>query len=450
MAVTLSSTSRIWPQDTAGRGFAMPVELVRELEALVLEGIKALPRRGLEISGLLLGSVDDDLFSVARLQPIASTYPEGPVFRVRESELRLAIAQVPAEFAIVGMYRSRTDDCAEMDYQDELLLRLLDTEHPPAILVVAQSRNTAARVRLAAWTDEGLVWSGESLWLSEWANGSAVASPHAAPREERPAPVPSRSPVPMPVPEHDGGRRRYVWAVCLAAAFGIAVASGVMMRQKASRPEASRDRREQTVVVRPLPATVVSPQPVPQQPPAVKDEPVHETPRVLPERPPAVEKATPVSRKFRYPAARPAGVRTVEAPRLLGDTPELKGLPASTGAPVFAALTAPGPNAGLTPVPQAVQFSPPSVARQSAPVVLPPDLRRMLRGEVVLSLRVVVDASGRVTKVVPVTVKGRTEAALVNLYAASIQSWTFNAAQRNGRPVAGETILTFRVSPDAL
>jgi outer membrane biosynthesis protein TonB len=94
-----------------------------------------------------------------------------------------------------------------------------------------------------------------------------------------------------------------------------------------------------------------------------------------------------------------------------------------------------------------VQFVPPVLARQGAPVILPPDLRRMLQNEVVISLRVAVDESGRVTGVVPVNRLGRTEQSLARSYELAIRSWEFDPAKRNGAPAPGEVVMNFRVSP---
>jgi hypothetical protein len=101
---------------------------------------------------------------------------------------------------------------------------------------------------------------------------------------------------------------------------------------------------------------------------------------------------------------------------------------------------------GLSPA--AVQFVPPVLSRQSSPVVVPPDLRRLIQHEVVLSLRVSVDAAGRVKSVTPVNRLNRTEQALARSYMSAIQTWQFDPATRNGVPAQGETILTFRVMPE--
>ena len=94
-----------------------------------------------------------------------------------------------------------------------------------------------------------------------------------------------------------------------------------------------------------------------------------------------------------------------------------------------------------------VQFVPPVLSRQSSPVIVPPDLRRIIQHEVVLSLRVAVDKTGNVISITSVNRLDRTEQALARSYSAAIQTWQFDPAKRNGEPVNGETILNFRITP---
>jgi hypothetical protein len=82
-------------------------------------------------------------------------------------------------------------------------------------------------------------------------------------------------------------------------------------------------------------------------------------------------------------------------------------------------------------------------------VIVPPDLRRVIQHEVVLSLRVAVDETGNVTSITPVNRLDRTEQALARSYSAAIQTWQFDPAKRNGVPASGETILNFRIIPSA-
>jgi hypothetical protein len=72
----------------------------------------------------------------------------------------------------------------------------------------------------------------------------------------------------------------------------------------------------------------------------------------------------------------------------------------------------------------------------------------MLQHEVTFRVRVAVDATGRVQRVVPVTTPDRTGQILIRAYTAAIRNWTFTPARRDGIAIPGETILSFRVSPD--
>jgi protein TonB len=448
---TVSPVS-VWPASLGRRTFRMSVDAARELGMNVLEGVKAIPRRGLEISGLLLGTVSASELCVERLQPISCCYPAGPVFRVPEADLALELSRIPPEITVVGMYRSRTNGgIPDIDFQDELLLRKLDTDHCPAVLLIAQTKDAVQTARLGVWTDTGMEWAGEPVRFAEWVDRKSVSPPpqpsepivrHVAP------PAPARLAVPaLSTRKLPYGRVAWAAALILILSAAAFLWTGRLV-SPARRAHVSQSQPQQKLVTAAAAPIEIQPQPVATlvRIPAPDPPHVHEVapPGSLV---PATEPEPQPVKEFRPPP----GLRAASRPavQLLTEAPSVAPLPLTTSpAALLPSLDAVRPQPGSVRPDPPVTFVPPSVADAGSQIVVPPDLRRMLQTEVAFGLRVAVDMKGRVQSVTAVNSPGRREQAFIRVYSSAIRDWTFMPAQRNGEPVPGEAILNFRISPD--
>jgi hypothetical protein len=96
----------------------LSVDVVGRLGMAVREGFKALPRRGLETGGLLLGTKREAggkvVINVDDFEPIESEHAAGPSYLLSDADRRLLEARIAARAAaanktsIVGFYRSHT------------------------------------------------------------------------------------------------------------------------------------------------------------------------------------------------------------------------------------------------------------------------------------------------------------------------------------------------------
>jgi len=454
-----SVASRRWPD----LPFDFAESTAEQLADLVLEGVKALPRRGLEIGGLLLGRSRAGDFVVDALEPIHCDYPLGPVFCVGIEDLREAAKNAPAA---VGMYRSRTDGVLETDEQDELLLEVLGSGGAPVlVLIIRQTRQMPAEARAGVWRKGALVWSESTVPLREWIRGELDAPAQrtvpvapAPPRVEMPLTKAAPPPVLIQPTRPPVRAARPQWAYAAVGAVAVAlVVLPIALRREAvpETGEATRARQELT----PPPLETLT---LPSQDPA----PPVETRKAIIERreeppspvPPRKRAFTPPLQVATYRTA--AAVDFAEAPQFRTaamppqvaarvplytyDVPAFRSVPPP---PVSSPVTIASTATTSTPVSAAVHFEQPMLSRQPVPVAIPPDLRRLLRSEVTLQLKVGIDRSGSVTSVVPIGSLGRTEEALVRAYSSAVRAWVFEPAKRNGSPVNGETTLSFRVSP---
>ena len=88
--------------------------IVDRLGAVVMEGFKAVPRRGLEVGGLLLGHREDGCMCVDDFAPVDSEHQYGPSWLLSEKDkvrLDAEIARIqalPDGPRVIGLYRSQT------------------------------------------------------------------------------------------------------------------------------------------------------------------------------------------------------------------------------------------------------------------------------------------------------------------------------------------------------
>ena len=80
--------------------------------------------------------------------------------------------------------------------------------------------------------------------------------------------------------------------------------------------------------------------------------------------------------------------------------------------------------------------------RQFAPI-LSDSARQAIRGEVVVRVRVNVDASGAVVAAEPLAESQPIAEPLLAAATAAVKRWKFEPAQRGGQRIASETVLSF-------
>jgi len=89
-----------------------------------------------------------------------------------------------------------------------------------------------------------------------------------------------------------------------------------------------------------------------------------------------------------------------------------------------------------------VPYTPPSAIRQLAPLVSE-KARRSITGDVVVRVRVNVDAAGRVVAAQPVGNSSPVAEALADSAISAVKRWEFEPARRGHDKVAGDVVLSF-------
>jgi len=555
-----------------GLKLRLPSGVAKDLAFRIAEAANALPKRGLEVCGLLLGEHSENEFAVTSLIPFTCHYAEGPAFRVSEGELRDTLQVAHTLGGVVGIYRSRNDGSLDLDHQDRLLIGLL-ARQPMPILVIRQQKNTAGEGRLLVWGNStgasGITSVGDIFLTRQW---MAIARP--APEPPKAPPVVNQRAVfrsvsagerpRLPIPELPSGKTHTVrMALIGAAAAAVLVPlflawrvqqlptiqagkplsevgtarAPLVIAARSSALAAGREaklpgggNREDPKSLRSLKAWVRYDENSTLREIAVrelarrwKDDP--ETLPLLSEtaqsddsetvRVAALEsiaggwRSNAATRKLFEDRARndksmavrqaagrglasapserkstqgngsaaasedkvaelppdsavgskpPQGARLFRPPWVRISTPQALELPLP--APIQMAGTRPelpifqvplpaipsGPPGPVRPPPP-VTFKPPVLVKQTRAVSVPDELRRLLRHETVISLRVQVNAKGRVSRIYPPELTGVIERSLGQFCADAARGWVFDPARRNDEPIPGELTLRFRITP---
>ncbi|MDR3703405.1 MAG: hypothetical protein P4L56_27400 [Candidatus Sulfopaludibacter sp.] len=186
--------------------------LVRDLVQAATHGFLALPKRGIEIGGLLFGQVRHEreavIYEIVAFEEIACEHSYGPSFVLGERDRRrvaesLARREREGSPHIVGLYRSYTGRDAELDDADLTLLGAVFPRHKLACLLLRPLTVQKCDASLQFW-DSGAM------------------------EREAPAVAPPMAEVPVtyePPPEPRSPRRPGILAVLCCLLGGIACAA---------------------------------------------------------------------------------------------------------------------------------------------------------------------------------------------------------------------------------
>ena len=118
MAPTVQDGWLVWEVPGKPVSVRLSLDVVSRLGMAVQEGFKALPRRGLEIGGLLVGTARDagslTVVDIDDFEPVESEHATGPSYVLSDADRRLLKERLTARQAttrlppVVGLYRSHS------------------------------------------------------------------------------------------------------------------------------------------------------------------------------------------------------------------------------------------------------------------------------------------------------------------------------------------------------
>lgn len=187
------------------------LSLIHRLGFDILEAVKSLPARGLEIGGILLGRVDETRSTVfvEDYEPVESEHERGPSYQLSPRDLLVfeqAISrrrnQPDGELRPVGCFRSQTRAGLNLDGQDRTIACNLFHRQPAVCLLVMPTANSPGDAKISVWGRDAFQpvaeFPFEAAALLE--GGFPIVSdapPPPVPQPEAHRSIPSPQPAPM-------------------------------------------------------------------------------------------------------------------------------------------------------------------------------------------------------------------------------------------------------------
>jgi hypothetical protein len=233
----ISSTRLVW--DVAGKPVSVLLseEVVSRLAIAVREGFKALPRRGLETGGILIGTRKKKgghvVVEIDDFEAIESEHAAGPSYLLSEADRNLLESRIAAHRAggksqsVVGFYRSHTRSGLAMTVEDGYLFSNYFRDAADVLLLI---KSNEAGLPSAGFIikEEGRVLADTPYLQFPFAAGIAALPAAVAAAEVAVVHAPLPAPRALRLPRLPRLPRRALKLAAAALAAGVTLA--VVMR----------------------------------------------------------------------------------------------------------------------------------------------------------------------------------------------------------------------------
>jgi hypothetical protein len=249
VAPTLEDGWLAWEVQGKPVSVRLSPDVAGRLRMAVWEGFKALPRRGLETGGLLIGTTremgNQIVVEVDDFEPMETEHASGPSYVLSDADLRLLEARIaaredPESPSIVGFYRSHTRSNFAITAEDASLFSRFFPAASHVFLLI-KSNDDGPPTGGFIIREGGKVLSDSPYaqfplpltTVMATARETRVPALHTSQAPPRVAPI-----VPPPAPLRTGWMvRRPVWlATAAAVALCVALSVGIRKRSPGSIP----------------------------------------------------------------------------------------------------------------------------------------------------------------------------------------------------------------------
>lgn len=215
----------------------LSLDVVGRLGMAVREGFKALPRRGLETGGLLIGAKkgtgNQAVVTVDDFEPIESEHAAGPSYLLSDADRRLLEARIAAREAagkntsIVGFYRSHTRRDFAITVEDASLFSTYFRKASDVFLLIKSNDGGPPTGGFVIW-EGGKVLSDSPYVQFPLDRTIVIPAARETPVPASPAlPAPLRAAQTVQSPAPQRATWRSKWPMWLAAAGGVVLAVGL-------------------------------------------------------------------------------------------------------------------------------------------------------------------------------------------------------------------------------
>jgi hypothetical protein len=167
-------------------------EALEKVRLHSIEGLLALPRVGMGVGGLLLGTREGIRISILGSEEIACSHAVGPSFSLTDAEVARAVelARAERQLQVVGWYVAKPRAASGLSEHDVDLFARLCPDPWQVTLLIRPSMVRSTQVAMYFRDAEGHLASGGDRDLEPW------TPEHAVEAEPEPAPEPVAPPAP--------------------------------------------------------------------------------------------------------------------------------------------------------------------------------------------------------------------------------------------------------------
>lgn len=262
---TSGTDSFVWSVEGHAIRITCPVSVLESIREAAWEGLQKVPRRGLEVGGVLFGTRAGDEIRIAAWRPIPCEHARGPGFELSakdEAELRQLLEAAGSDAGLegletVGWFHSHTRDGVTLTKADlDLYNRFFPAPWQIALVVRPHAyeparagfffREPSGAIQSASSYKEFILEARRRRLPAGFDAGRVGGESAPEPRSSRrlglaPAPPPARS-VPEPVPEAPGAEparwRGRIGALGLAALAAAGLFLGLPLLDNPAGSEA--------------------------------------------------------------------------------------------------------------------------------------------------------------------------------------------------------------------
>src|SRR4051812_45197227 len=134
-------TEYVWNEANRKLSIHLSLDVVSRLGLSAMEAYKSVPRRGLEVGGLLLGHLGNGSIYIQGFEPVESEHRTGPFYKLSESDILLLDEALTRHPDAVGIYRTQTrDESLSLQEDDAELFRKHFTGQDDVYLLVQPAK----------------------------------------------------------------------------------------------------------------------------------------------------------------------------------------------------------------------------------------------------------------------------------------------------------------------
>ncbi len=230
-----------WSSAAGGISVLLRLDVVDRMLPGILTAFGAVPKRGAEAGGILLGTLEGATIRIDDFEAVPCSYRRGPSYLLAEPDLAAFEAAVRSKGRqAVGYYRSHTREPQAISEEDRALCaRFFPPPHGVALIVRPYATRPCTAGFLAYQDGKLPDWPAEQFPLRrrqiEGGEPPAPAVPaHAVPLGFSlggyvPAPASAATPSPAP-PVKTGRSKSWIWACVSFLALLIGTGAGFLVR----------------------------------------------------------------------------------------------------------------------------------------------------------------------------------------------------------------------------